>query len=280
MALPADSHVHSQWSWDARLGDMEATCERALDLGLPAVVFTEHLDFSHWWVEESDLVVVEHLREYVGEDGELAPPMLDLTGYISAVHRCRILFPGLHILTGVEFGDPHRNADEAEALLETVALDRVLGSLHTLRDGDRLYEPPGLFRRKPAPEVMRDYLAEASRLIQESDVFDVFAHIDYAVRYWPRDADPFEPRDFEEPFRRALRLLAGSGRALEVNTRVPMAPTILDWWREEGGAALSFGSDAHDPSVLARGLAEAAELAEEHGFRPGAEPGDLWVRTP
>lgn len=279
MTLPADSHVHSQWSWDAGRGDMEKTCERALELGLPAVVFTEHLDFSRWQVEESDLAGVGHLRQYLSEDGRLVPPVLDLTGYLTAVHRCRILFPGLRILSGVEFGDPHRNAGAADTLLATVALDRVLGSLHTLRVGGRFFEPPGLFGAKRAPEVMRDYLAEASRLIEQSDAFSVFAHIDYPVRYWPRDADPFEPRDYEEQFRRTLRLLAGSGRALEVNTRVPLAPTILDWWREEGGSTLSFGSDAHDPSMLGRGLAAAAELAEEHGFAPGAEPGDLWMRA-
>ncbi|MFN8172658.1 MAG: PHP domain-containing protein [Candidatus Nanopelagicales bacterium] len=45
-ALPADDHVHTQWSWDTALGDMAATCARALELGLPAVSFTEHADFA------------------------------------------------------------------------------------------------------------------------------------------------------------------------------------------------------------------------------------------
>ena len=45
MELPADGHVHSEWSWDADLGSMEATtCARAVELGLPAVAFTEHVD--------------------------------------------------------------------------------------------------------------------------------------------------------------------------------------------------------------------------------------------
>jgi histidinol phosphatase-like PHP family hydrolase len=41
VVLPADSHVHSQWSWDALAGSMEGSCQRALKLGLPAVAFTE-----------------------------------------------------------------------------------------------------------------------------------------------------------------------------------------------------------------------------------------------
>jgi hypothetical protein len=38
--LPADSHVHSQWSYDTFCStSMAAACERALELGVPAVAF-------------------------------------------------------------------------------------------------------------------------------------------------------------------------------------------------------------------------------------------------
>lgn len=32
LALPADSHVHSEWSWDAPLGWMELSCAQAADM--------------------------------------------------------------------------------------------------------------------------------------------------------------------------------------------------------------------------------------------------------
>ncbi|HEY6684454.1 MAG TPA: PHP domain-containing protein, partial [Propionibacteriaceae bacterium] len=44
MPLPPDGHVHSEWSWDAPNGSMEKTCSRAVEMGLPAVAFTEHAD--------------------------------------------------------------------------------------------------------------------------------------------------------------------------------------------------------------------------------------------
>jgi histidinol-phosphatase (PHP family) len=75
-----------------------------------------------------------------------------------------------------------------------------------------------------------------------------------------------------------LRLLAASGRALEVNTKVPVHPEIVAWWREEGGEAITFGSDAHDPTVVARGFSGAAAMVEAHGFRPGRHPYDFWRR--
>ena len=33
---------------------------------------------------------------------------------------------------------------------------------------------------------------------------------------------------------------------------VPLDSTVLTWWRDEGGDAVSFGSDAHLPSAVAR----------------------------
>jgi histidinol-phosphatase (PHP family) len=73
--------------------------------------------------------------------------------------------------------------------------------------------------------------------------------------------------------------IAQPGRALEINTRLPLHATILTWWHEEGGDAVTFGSDAHLPSFVAHGFADAAQMAEAHGFRSGENPYDLWGRV-
>ncbi len=47
--------MHSEWSWDTggptscAAGRMELMCERAVRIGLSAVVFTEHFDFDDAW---------------------------------------------------------------------------------------------------------------------------------------------------------------------------------------------------------------------------------------
>lgn len=61
--------------------------------------------------------------------------------------------------------------------------------------------------------------------------------------------------------------MATAGLALKVNTRAPLDPTVLAWFREEGGRRVTFGSDAHLPSALGAGLADAAGMAEAQGFR-------------
>jgi histidinol-phosphatase (PHP family) len=278
VVLPGDGHVHSEWSWDAPDGSMERTCARALEAGLPSVAFTEHADYTAWTVLPGELDDHEHLKAFVTSEGSVAPPPLDLAGYLECVQRCRDRFPELRIISGVELGEPHWHSDVATNLLRAGEFDRVLGSLHCLPFEQRFSEPPNLYRRLPAAEVVRDYLAEIPRLIAGFDAFSVLAHIDYAVRTWPGQAGPFDPQEFEDEFRHALGVLADSGRALEVNTRGQVHPEIIRWWRDEGGKAITFGSDAHDPTALAYGFSEAVAVVEAHGYRPGRHPHDFRTR--
>lgn len=278
--LPGDSHVHSEWSWDTRVGDMAGSCARAVEIGLPAIAFTEHLDHTAWRIERDGPYASEILTSIADPDGILTPPPFDAAGYLEAVERCRERFPGLRILSGAELGEPHRHAEQVERVLSAGRFDLLLGSLHSLPDRDAFAEPSGIYPHRDAPEVMRAYLAAVVEMVSTSGVFSVLAHIDYPVRSWPVErAGPFDPSLFRDEFHWALRATAESGRALEINTRLPLDPTILRWWHEEGGDAVTFGSDAHLPPYVGHGFAAAAQLAEACGFRPGRHPYDRWGRV-
>jgi len=274
VVLPLDGHVHSQWSWDAVAGDMEATCARAVELGLPAVAFTEHVDHTRWLVAEGDLDA--RVRGERGP-GTFTPGGLDVDGYLGALARCRDLFPDLHLVSGVELGEPHWHADAVTQVLAAGGFERVLGSLHSLPEGSAAAEPPELYRRRAAADVVRSYLVELADMIEQTAAFEVLAHIDYPVRHWPATAGPFEVGAFEEELRHALRTLAGSGRVLEVNTKGPMLPEVVRWWRDEGGRVVTFGSDAHEPFALGRRFGEAVAMVESYGFRAGRHPYDRWT---
>lgn len=257
---------------------MEASCRQALRIGLPAIVFTEHLDLeTNWRADAGD--IGEHPQKYIGSDGYVRVPPFDADGYLDAIGRCRHAFPELRILSGVEFGQPHLWDAHAADLISSGALDRVNGSLHMLdlSDGDRT-EPTTLYRYWAPADVMWAYLEEIPRMVAGSDSFEVFTHIDYAVRSWPFwDSGPFDPRAFEEGFRGAMRAIAESGRVLEMNTR-RLWSWIPRWWSEEGGRAVSFGSDAHEPRLIASNFPEAAAMLESFGYRPGRRPEDFWIR--
>lgn len=265
----SDNHVHTQWSWDAAHGDMEATCRRAVAIGLPSVAFTEHADF----------------QEYVRVHGR----PLDLAGYLEEIDRCRQRFPGLRIFTGVELGEPHRHPDQAAAILSTGRVERVLASVHSIPLGPGDFEI-GSSRDQLTPanarEIMSAYFEELLELVRSPQPFQVLAHIDYPKRYWPEAGAAFAESAFEEEYRLVLRALAARDGILEVNTsqgRPPArglcpGPTVVAWWREEGGAAISFGSDAHRPENLARGFALAREMVAAAGFGRGNDPNGFWRR--
>jgi histidinol-phosphatase (PHP family) len=159
----------------------------------------------------------------------------------------------------------------------------VLGGLHSVEvsgeawEANRLYQ--GYAPGGTSPHgVVRAYLTEVLRMVESSEPFAVLAHIEYAVRGWPAGAGPFDPLSFEEEHRAVLRELARSGRALEVNTSAPHHAQVIRWWHEAGGEAVSFGSDAHEPSNVARDFADAVAMVASQGFRPGRDPNDFWVR--
>jgi histidinol-phosphatase (PHP family) len=278
--LPADNHVHTEWSWEATGGSMEKSCARAVELGVPSIAFTEHGDLTRWAVAPEFLPrLPECFRARVGPAGVLVPPDLEVAGYLEAVRRCRGLFPELRILTGIELSEPHWHADRVAALLSGGRFDRVLGSVHSISTSAGHLMVDDRYRTRSADAVGREYLAEVLRMIETCDAFQVLAHVDYFVRSWPPDAEPYRPELFEEEFRAVLRALARTGRALEVNMKVPLHGAVVSWWHEAGGEAISFGSDAHAPERIAHGFADAAALAAAHGFRPGPEPMGFWTRN-
>ena len=278
--LPPDGHVHTEWSWDAAAGSMERSCARAVELGLPSIAFTEHADFTSWAFDPEVKAAARPQKvARAGPGDRFCPPPLAATAYLACVQRCRDLFPALRILSGTELGEPHWHEDQVKAVLGAGTFDRVLGSVHSLdRAGTRLVDH--LFARAEPGDLIRAYLGEVLRLVESPAPFAVLAHIDYPLRHWPEEAGPFDPADFEDEYRTVLGALARSGRALEVNAVVPLPPVIARWWYQAGGEALAFGSDAHEPSSVARRFAELAATAEAAGFHPGRYPHDFWRRKP
>ena len=275
--LPRDGHVHTEWSWDAPHGSMERACTRALALGLPSVAFTDHADFVHWQVSEG---VAEFLRDLGATvtDGAFTPRGLDVEGYLDCVQRCRDRFADLEIRSGVELGEPHWYPREATAALDAGEFDLVVVALHSLPGIEGGFvEVSDAYLQRPAQDVVRHYLAELERLLAQWDRFDVLAHIDYAARAWPNHERPYRTRDFEDEYRSVLRALAVTDRALEVNTRLPLDPLIVTWWREEGGTTVAFGSDVHDAHFLAQGFDAAVATVEANGFGPEVTRNRFWT---
>lgn len=102
--LLPDSHVHSQWSWDAVAGSMEGTCERAVAIALPAVAFTEHADFTPRFLEPGEKIR-EHWYGRVRDDAEIAAICRDLGATLATRNTADFEE------TGIELINPWNQAD-------------------------------------------------------------------------------------------------------------------------------------------------------------------------
>jgi histidinol-phosphatase (PHP family) len=242
---------------------MERSCEHAIEVGLPAIAFTEHADWA------------------LVHEGQHS---VDIAGYLDAIERCRAKFKNLRILTGVELGEPHWFPKETAEVLAAGPLDQVHGSIHCIRMGGRLIDA-SQFREQPGidfHEAVREYFHETLAMVESGQPFETLAHLDYPKRYWLDGLAPYREEDYEAEIRAILVAAARTGRVLEVNTTRgrTLCPdiTVVRWWREVGGQAVQYGSDAHQPDKVGEGFALATQMVEAAGFKPAPDPTGLWRR--
>jgi histidinol-phosphatase (PHP family) len=247
---------------------MEKSCERALEIGLPAIAFTEHADF-----------VTIHEGQH----------SVDIAGYHEAIERCRTRYKSLRILSGIELGEPHWFPEETASVLAAGKLDRVLGSIHCIRLSGGREVDASEFRLEPKAdqaEAVRKYFLETLAMVESSEPFQALAHLDYPKRYWPEALPAYREEDYEAELRAILVAAVRRGCVLEANTtrgdggESNFCPglKVLRWWHEVGGEAVSFGSDAHQPDKVAGGFELATQVVEAAGFKPSEDPAGLWRR--
>ena len=269
---PPDNHVHTGWSWDTPTSStMRKACERAVGLGLPAIAFTEHLDFTDWL--DDDRATTDGL---LGRHPAHQLP-IDVQGYFAELTEVRERFPGCGSGPGWRpvnrTCSPPASGHTCATHPSTGCSARCTPSTST----DSWSASAGAVRRAgrhDAPVPRRDRADGRG-----SDVFQVLAHVDFPRRYWPGGHDRYVEKAYEEEYRAVFRALATTGRALEVNTTSPLASADqVRWFFEAGGEAVSFGSDAHAPSAVGQRFDLAVDVVEAAGFRPGRDQFDFWRR--
>ncbi|KJS88868.1 MAG: hypothetical protein JM58_00145 [Peptococcaceae bacterium BICA1-8] len=246
-----DYHVHTDNSFDSGAKMMDY-CQKAVEIGIKEVVFTEHFDLNS---VDAGLGYFNYER------------------YSREIEECRERFGHkLAIKKGLELGEPHLYQQEHAIFWGDKTFDFFLGSIHFVGD-QLLHRDYG--DDADEREVYLQYFEQVLATAQKGN-FHSLGHLDVLKRYVPITFKKFKALDYEEVVREILKAVIKRCRGIELNTSgfsqglgEPL-PTIeiIQWYKELGGQIITIGSDAHHLRQLGQDLERGMEIIKNLGF-PG-----------
>ena len=256
--IATDMHVHSHFSSDSSELP-ENIIRTAIQKGYSSIYFTDHHDM--------DFPV-----------HQASPDMdfqLDFETYVPAILNLKDKYRGrIDVRLGVEQGICPETAPNLADLNKLYPFDFVIASSHltSLHNGDPYY--PEYYAGKTNVEAYREYFASEAENVLQTNSFDVYGHLDYAVRYCPDPQFVYHFEDYRDIFEVLLKRLIERGKGIEINTsgitKIGFPhPHIeaLKMYQALGGEIITVGSDAHQCGNIGAGFEQAEELLLSLGFR-------------
>ena len=232
--LHCDLHIHTNYSFDSDV-TMEQYVLRAIQLGLDAICFTDHIDIN------------KHYNTF---------ETFDFEGRLKEFDQIKKRFgKNLKLFLGFEMGEPHLHPRET-AFLRTLNPDIIIGSVHHPLD----YEQNTNVSRR---EYERIYDRYVRQMVLDGD-FDVLGHMNMPSKYHT---------DYVEDFPylcETLRLCVTRGIVPEINTsslRNGVGATMpsleaIKYYQSVGGRYVAVNSDSHFVYTLGDGVALLHQLPE------------------
>lgn len=256
--LQTDMHVHSNFSSDSK-EKPEKIIEAAIDKGFSYVYFTDHHDMDFPVnPEEPDMNF-----------------QLNFESYFARLSDLRTAYEGqIDVRIGVEQGICPEVAPRISELSNKYPFDFIIGSSHlTKLDNGDPYYPYYYHGRRPV-DAYREYFMSEVENVRLTDGFDVYGHLDYAVRYCPDKDFIYDFNDYRDIFEVLLKAFIHRGKGIEVNTAginkigYPHPHVeALKLYKELGGEIITVGSDAHQKEYIGYGFDVAEDLLKSLGFR-------------
>lgn len=254
----ADTHTHTTFSTDGH-GEPEAMLASAVERGLTMYCITDHMD---WLFPLDPTSFLFDPKEYFAKLGKLRGEWRDR----------------IDLRIGVELGlrdeedvkEPVRRY--YEELLRDFPFDYVIGSTHCLCHTDPYY--PEYWETRTGTEGVLRYLEAELWNLEHYDGFQICGHLDYILRYVPKNRRVSKGR-LAEVIDAILRTLLKRGIGLEINTgalrrnypETNPSATIATRYFELGGRLITIGSDAHYPEHVAADFDRTEAMLKEIGFR-------------
>lgn len=231
-------------------GEMRDYVERAIDIGLAEIGFSDHMPLLHTF------------------DSTLTMSWDELPFYIADVKKLKEEYRRIEIKLGIEVDYVKGREAELKSLIDDFDFDYVLGSVHFLEGwgiDDRRYIDN--YQNYDILDLYKRYFSlvdEAAR----SGLFDIIAHPDLIKKYG------FRPEsDISEIYEETAKSIAEADVAIEISSaglRKPVKeiyPTqnFIDICFRRG-VPIVVGSDAHHPNDVGRDFNFLLESAAKAGY--------------
>ncbi len=260
-----DCHTHTGVSPDGS-GTAGGLCRSAISKGLKAIAITEHIELNRWFSQEHYGIIPRNDEE-IFNYSEIMEKAMKQSCSARDTYGSRI-----HVINGIELGQPHLDFGLAESVIHDARLDYVIASLHEIFGKEDFYFLD--YSKESVSDLMERYFKELLKIC-EWGKFDILGHITYPLRYIEGEYGiHIDFAEFEEQVRECLKALAQNGCGLEINTsglrqkygKIFPSLEILKIYREYGGEMITVGSDAHCADDVGKGVADGIKIASEAGF--------------
>ena len=187
----ADYHIHTEFSDDSR-EPMEKQIEKAIELGLQEICFTDHVDYGikkDW--EEGNI----EWREGDGVSyADAKDPLanVDYPAYFDKIGRMKEIYGDrIRIRQGLEFGVQTITIPQYEKLWNRYGgqLDFALLSIHQVDNKE--FWTQDFQRGRTQKEYNEKYYEEILQVIRKFKHYSVLAHLDLIIRYDKNGVYPF-----------------------------------------------------------------------------------------
>ena len=246
---------------------MEAQIERAIEIGLDEICFTDHVDYGvrKDWDEPGP----------VEERNGKSARNVDYPRYFAKLAEMKERYGDrITIRQGLELGVQRHTVRKTEELFGRWGgeLDFTLLSVHQVEDLE--FYPPMYMEGKTQDVYNLGYYEELLAVAREFDHYCVLAHLDVMRRYDPAGEYPFEKT--RDVVAEILRTAIEKGKGIELNTAswrygledIQPRREILRLYRDLGGEIVTIGSDAHRVERVGGNFDEArAILRDALGFQ-------------
>lgn len=241
--------MHSDFSADCDTS-MEKTIEKAIDIGLKEICFTEHIDY-----------------EYPDKDWVFE---FDLDAYDAKIKAMQKEYEGkIVIKKGVEIGVQPHLLDRYEDLMKEHSFDFIICSMHATDKKD--LHSGEFFHGRTVDEAYQLYYGELLDCVKRYKGFNILGHIDLVKRYTKENSK----HNFHDMIKEIFDEIIPAGKGIELNTSgfryglnqgMP-SKDILQLYKDSGGEIITLGSDSHVETTLAYRFKDSLELLRSLGFR-------------